>query len=184
MCDLELNPGPDNNGTAMSVLNARLARIGLAVINIVGAGNCFFRSVSHQLYKTETYHMQIRPVAIQHLINCPEQFIESNTEQSWMQYLQNMSRLGTWADNIIIQAMANAHNLTIHIIESAQILLRVLLSVLCTLNKDKTQDISTLDTLTRCIMCQQVPSLEIKLFLHSLPINKTTQCQHKSWIQV
>ena len=121
MCgDVELNPGPDNNGTAMSVLNVRLARIGLAVINIVSDGNCLFRSVSYQLYKTETYHTQIRAVAIQHLINCPEQFIESNTEQSWMQYLQNMSSLGTCADNIIIQAVANAHNLIIHIIESAQ----------------------------------------------------------------
>ena len=121
MCgDVELNPGPDNNGTAMSVLNVRLARIGLAVINIVSDGNCLFRSVSYQLYKTETYHTQIRAVAIQHLINCPEQFIESNTEQSWMQYLQNMSSLGTCADNIIIQAVANAYNLIIHIIENSR----------------------------------------------------------------
>ena len=36
-----------------------------------------------------------------------------------MQYLQKMSTLGTWADHIIIQAVANSHNLRIHIIESA-----------------------------------------------------------------
>ena len=57
MCgDVELNPGPDNSETSISVLNTRLAGMGLAVISIVGDGNCFFRSVSHQLFKTETYH--------------------------------------------------------------------------------------------------------------------------------
>ena len=114
--DIELNPGPPCN--PLSILTTRLARMGLAPVNIVGDGNCFFRSVSHQIYHTETRHAQIRAVAIQHLINCPEHFIESNTDHSWMQYLQNMSTLGTWADHIIIQALANSHNLRIHIIES------------------------------------------------------------------
>ena len=117
--DVELNPGPVNISN-MSVLTTRLARIGRKPVNIVGDGNCLFRSVSHQLYRTESHHAQIRALAIQHLINCPEHFIESNTEQSWSHYLQNMSRLGSWADHIIIQAVANANNLRIHITESAQ----------------------------------------------------------------
>ena len=117
--DVELNPGPVNTSN-MSVLTTRLARIGRKPVNIVGDGNCLFRSVSHQLYRTESRHAQIRALAIQHLINCPEHFIESNTEQSWSHYLQNMSRLGSWADHIIIQAVANANDLRIHITESAQ----------------------------------------------------------------
>jgi hypothetical protein len=115
--DIELNPGPIYN--PISILTDRLARIGLKPVNIVGDGNCFFRSVSHQIYQTDTHHAQIRALAIQHLINSPEHFIENNTDQSWMQYLQNMSRLGTWADHIIIQAVANSYNLKIHITESA-----------------------------------------------------------------
>ena len=117
--DVELNPGPVNISN-MSVLTTSLARIGRKPVNIVGNGNCLFRSVSHQLYRTESRHAQIRALAIQHLINCPQHFIESNTEQSWSHYLQNMSRLGSWADHIIIQAVANANNLRIHITESAQ----------------------------------------------------------------
>ena len=117
MCgDVQLNPGPESS--LMSVLTTRLARIGLKPVNIVGDCNCFFCSVSHQLYRTESYHSQIRALAIQHLINCPEYFIESNTSQSWLQYLQNISTLGIWADHII-QAVANAHNLKTHITESA-----------------------------------------------------------------
>ena len=102
----------------MSVLTTRLARIGRKPVNTIGDGNCFFRSVSHQLYETEDRHPQIRALAIQHLINSPEHFVEYNTDQSWLQYLQSMSRLGTWADNII-QAVANTNNLRINITESA-----------------------------------------------------------------
>ena len=32
-----------------------------------------------------------------------EQFIESNIEHSWQDYLERMSNQGTWADAIIIQ---------------------------------------------------------------------------------
>ena len=68
--DIELNTGPVNTSD-MSVLTTRLARIGRKPVNIVGDGNCFFHSVSHQLYGTENHHPQIRALAIQHLINCP-----------------------------------------------------------------------------------------------------------------
>ena len=115
--DIELNPGPINI-SSMSVLTTRLARIGRKPVNIIGDGNCFFRSISHQLFGTEDCHPQIRALAIQHLINCPEHFVEYNTHQPWLQYLQSMFRLGTWVDHIIVQAIANAQNLRINITKS------------------------------------------------------------------
>ena len=45
----------------------------------------------------------------------PERFIESNTENSWLRYLNN-----TWADALIIQAVADALNVAIQIVESNQ----------------------------------------------------------------
>jgi hypothetical protein len=60
--DVELNPGPVNTSN-MSVLTTRLARIGRKPVNIVRDGNCLFRSVSHQLYRTESRHAQIRALA-------------------------------------------------------------------------------------------------------------------------
>ena len=50
--------------------------------------------------------------------NNPDQFIEIITEHSWLEYLTNMSRDGTWADHLIVQAVANALNLNIHMAES------------------------------------------------------------------
>ena len=38
----------------------------------------------------------------------PERFIESNSENSWLRYLNNMCIHGTWADVLIIQAVADA----------------------------------------------------------------------------
>ena len=106
MCgDVELNIGPVNISNVLAVLTRRLASIGRKPVNTVGDGNCFFRSISHQLYGTEDRHPQIRALAIQHLINCPEYFVEYNTDQSWLQYLQSMSTLGTWVDILLYRQL-------------------------------------------------------------------------------
>ena len=60
----------------------------------------------------------MRSVGVQYLVHNPEQFIESNTEHSWQDYWQRMSCQKTWADAIIIQAVASCFNLSIHIAES------------------------------------------------------------------
>ena len=83
-----------------------------------GNGDCFFKSVSHQLYKTADLHFEIRKAGIQHLNNHPEYFIESISDNNWQSYIQQMSTSGTWCDNIIIQAVSNAFNCVIHITES------------------------------------------------------------------
>ena len=74
--------------------------------------------VSHQLYGEPSYHMNVRSTGVQYMRNNPERFIESSTDHSWLRYLANMSHQGTWADALVIQAVADALNLTIHIIES------------------------------------------------------------------
>ena len=163
--DIELNPGPVNI-SSMSVLTTRLARIGRKPVNTIGDGNCFFRSVSHQLYGTEDRHPQIRALAIQHLINCPEHFVEYNTDQSWLQYLQSMSTLGTWADNIIIQAVANKNNLRINITESAPNFSEsTTVSSICTENETRRRNLRNI----------YVGHLEELHYVSTTPIRPTTQ---------
>ena len=64
--------------------------------------------------------MHIRTAGVQFMRDKPERFIESNTENSWLRYLDNMRIQGTWADALIIQAVADALNVTIQIVESNQ----------------------------------------------------------------
>ena len=52
--------------------------------------------------------------------NILKTFIESIVDPSWVRYLATMSMSGTWADHVIIQAVADAMNLKIHAIESSQ----------------------------------------------------------------
>ena len=53
--------------------------------------------------------MRIRTAGVQFMRDNPERFIESNTENSWLRYLNNMCIQGTWADALIIQAVANTY---------------------------------------------------------------------------
>ena len=64
--------------------------------------------------------MRIRTAGVQFMRDNPERFNESNAENSWLRYLNNMCIQGTWADALIIQAVADALNVTIQIVESNQ----------------------------------------------------------------
>ena len=124
------NPGPTNQcnensnvncicvSHPVSLLEFRLSQIGRVAIDVGGGGDCFFRAISHQLFGTPDYHLHVQSQGIHYLFHNPELFIESNIERAWQDYLSHMSREGTWADGIIIQAVANCLNLTINIAES------------------------------------------------------------------
>jgi len=86
--------------------------------DVGGAGDCFFRAVSHQLYGDSSHHLHIREVGVQYLRDNPESFIESNTKHSWNDYLSNVSMQGTWYDALIVQAVAESQHVNIYIIES------------------------------------------------------------------
>ena len=91
-----------------NLMQSRLGELGLQSIDVGGADDCFFRSVSHQLYGNSDHHMRIHTAGVQFMRENPERFIESNTKSSWLRYLNNMCTRGTWADALIIQAVADA----------------------------------------------------------------------------
>ena len=74
--------------------------------------------MSHHLHGNRSCHGFIRAAGVQFLRENPERFIESNFQPSWIEYLTSLLCPGTWADGIIIQAVADVFYLKIHIIES------------------------------------------------------------------
>ena len=54
--DIELNPGAVN---AYMLLQSRLAQHALSILDVGGAGDCFVRVISHQLYGESSYHMNM-----------------------------------------------------------------------------------------------------------------------------
>ena len=130
--DVEENPRPSNQCSTNTQLatqvasasnsfplpETRLSELNRIALDVGGGCDCFFRAVSHQLNGNPDNHFHVNNLGIQHLMHNPEQLIESNTEHSWQAYLSKMSCQGTWADAIIIQAVANCLNLSIHFAES------------------------------------------------------------------
>lgn len=64
--------------------------------------------------------MRIYTAGVQFMRDNPERFIERNTETSWLRYMNNTCIQVTWADALIIQAVADALKVTIQIVESNQ----------------------------------------------------------------
>ena len=56
-------------------MQSRLGALGLQSINVgAGAVDCFFRSVSHQLYGNSNHYMRIRTAGVQFRRDNPERF--------------------------------------------------------------------------------------------------------------
>ena len=133
--DVEKNPGPTQYNTdhheviirpfmqnhcstmqltspisSENLMQSRVGELGLQSVGAGGAGDCLLRSVSHQLYGNSNHHMHIRTAGVQFMRDNPERFIESNTENSWLRYM-NMSIRGTWADALLIQTVVDALNI-------------------------------------------------------------------------
>ena len=125
----------------MILMHSRLYELSLQAIDVAAVGDCFFRSVSHQLYDNNNQHVQVRSARVQFMRNHPERFVESNTENSWLRYLNNMCIQGTWADALIAQAVADALSVSIQIVES-----NTRFSTITTVNP--VQERSSLSTIT------------------------------------
>lgn len=76
-------PTHDSCNLPWACLNERLSCTSLMPYDVGGSGDCFFRSVSHQLYGTAELHFEIRMAGINHLNNHPEIYIESFSGNSW-----------------------------------------------------------------------------------------------------
>ena len=81
-----------------NLLQSRLGELGLQSIDVGGG---------HQLYGNSNHHMRIRTAGVQFMRDNPGRFIKSNTENSWLSSLKNICIICTWADALIIQAVAD-----------------------------------------------------------------------------
>jgi hypothetical protein len=129
------NDGDDNNSlhrepTAEEIANFEaeinkerifiqtLQTKGFHIIEIEGDGNCLFRAISHQLYLNEEYHEQLRHLCCEHLKKHSNRFDKFIVDIKFSEYIQEMSKNGTWADDIEIRAMEELLDRNIHIYSS------------------------------------------------------------------
>lgn len=89
-----------------------LTSSGYEIENVAGDGNCLFHAVARQL--GDLTHQELRSLAVNYIIEHPRDFDEFMVENI-SSYIDSMSKEGTWADNLVIQALANALGININI---------------------------------------------------------------------
>ena len=82
----------------------------MIALDVGGAGDCFFRAVLHQLYVNPNSHGIIRVAGVELLREKRKDLLKVILN------IRSMSCQGTWADSIIIQAVADVFNLKIILI--------------------------------------------------------------------
>mmetsp|Transcript_5468 Transcript_5468/g.15234 ORF Transcript_5468/g.15234 Transcript_5468/m.15234 type:complete len:342 (-) Transcript_5468:191-1216(-) len=98
-------------------LQERLSSLSLSEVEQAGDGNCQFRSISHQLYGSPSWHSQIRKKVVVHIKTNPEYF-EGFLGECLADYCEEMAELGSWGDELTLRAAADCLGVTIHVLTS------------------------------------------------------------------
>ncbi|XP_066297025.1 uncharacterized protein [Branchiostoma lanceolatum] len=105
-------------------LEAHVFQSGLTFRGVIPKdGNCMFHAVCDQVFRTEgrrITHLELRTQVVSHLRTNPYNVRGDHIgvyvpNQSWEEYLDTMSRPGTWGDHVVLQAVADmlGHDVTI-----------------------------------------------------------------------
>ncbi|XP_010241857.1 PREDICTED: OTU domain-containing protein DDB_G0284757 isoform X2 [Nelumbo nucifera] len=85
----------------------RLQLYGLVELKVQGDGNCQFRALSDQFYRTPEHHKFVRQHVVNQLKSHPEIY-EGYVPMAYSDYLKRMSKPGEWGDHVTLQAAADS----------------------------------------------------------------------------
>nr|GMC86346.1 OTU domain-containing protein DDB_G0284757-like [Ipomoea batatas] len=95
----------------------RLLQNGLVEHKVEGDGNCQFRALSDQFYRTPEHHKFVRQEVVNQLRSHPEAY-EGYVPMAYDEYLTRMSKSGEWGDHVTLQAAADSYGVKILVITS------------------------------------------------------------------
>ncbi|KAJ0967329.1 hypothetical protein J5N97_024246 [Dioscorea zingiberensis] len=95
----------------------RLRLYDLAELKMQGDGNCQFRALSDQFYRTHEHHKFVRKQVAHQLKSHPEIY-EGYVPMPYGDYLKKMSKSGEWGDHVTLQAAADSYGVKIFVITS------------------------------------------------------------------
>ncbi|KAI4369156.1 hypothetical protein MLD38_017639 [Melastoma candidum] len=110
-------PSLDEATTDYERLRERLQLYDLVEHKVQGDGNCQFRALSDQLYKTPDDHEYVRQEIVKQLKNHRDLY-EGYVPMDYDEYLVKMSQSGEWGDHVTLQAAADVYEAKIFVITS------------------------------------------------------------------
>ncbi|KAH7662850.1 Ubiquitinyl hydrolase 1 protein [Dioscorea alata] len=85
----------------------RLQLYELIELKVQGDGNCQFRALSDQFYRSPEHHKFVRQQVVNQLKSHPEIY-EGYVPMAYDEYLEKMSKSGEWGDHVTLQAAADS----------------------------------------------------------------------------
>jgi hypothetical protein len=110
-------PSEDEQISDHERLFQRLQLYGLVENKIEGDGNCQFRSLSDQLYRSPEHHNFVREQVVNQLAYNREIY-EGYVPMAYNDYLKAMKRNGEWGDHVTLQAAADLFGVRMFVITS------------------------------------------------------------------
>ncbi|CAA0830451.1 Cysteine proteinases superfamily protein [Striga hermonthica] len=95
----------------------RLQLYDLIEHKVQGDGNCQFRALSDQFYRTPEHHKLVRQQVVRQLKAHPEIY-EGYVPMEYADYLKRMSKSEEWGDHVTLQAAADSYGAKIVIVTS------------------------------------------------------------------
>lgn len=95
----------------------RLQLYDLIEHKVQGDGNCQFRALSDQFYRTPEHHKFVRKQVVRQLKAHPEMY-EGYVPMEYAEYLKRMSKSGEWGDHVTLQAAADSYGVRILVVTS------------------------------------------------------------------
>lgn len=95
----------------------RLQLYDLVELKVQGDGNCQFRALSDQFYRTTEHHKFVRRQIVNQLKSHPEIY-EGYVPMAYGEYLKKISKCGEWGDHVTLQAAADSYGVKIFVITS------------------------------------------------------------------
>eukprot|EP00698_Gefionella_okellyi_P022555 TRINITY_DN7494_c0_g1_i1.p1 TRINITY_DN7494_c0_g1~~TRINITY_DN7494_c0_g1_i1.p1 ORF type:complete len:185 (+),score=48.08 TRINITY_DN7494_c0_g1_i1:302-856(+) len=105
--------------SGLRLLEQRLSHLNLKTVEMLGDGNCQFRSFSSQLYRTPDHHLHVRASAVAQLRekrHLYSMFFDGDADMD--RYIAQMAKPMTWGDEITMKAVADRFGVVIHVITS------------------------------------------------------------------
>ncbi|KAI0218380.1 2-oxoglutarate dehydrogenase E1 component, partial [Massospora cicadina] len=103
-------------------INRVIKDYGLIISDVLGDGNCLFRSLSDQIFGTDAYHGQLREEVCEYIEQHSDffrSFFITDDGDTFEDHLKEMRELGTYGGNHELVAFANKYNVDIHIYQDS-----------------------------------------------------------------
>ncbi|KAJ8759119.1 hypothetical protein K2173_004126 [Erythroxylum novogranatense] len=110
-------PSEDEEVSSHQRLLDRLKVYDLVENKVEGDGNCQFRALSDQLYRSPEYHKHVREQIVNQL-KIHREMYEGYVPMSFSEYLKKMDKSGEWGDHVTLQAAADSYGIKIFVITS------------------------------------------------------------------